>query len=145
MKHEVQIHYEIVSLNFGQLHGGTNGVAIVTGCASHSGLEARFRFLISSRNDSEWRLKEFNWNRGVSSTLASVQLLQALVNKAAKPLYPINVWPEEWDAGGTQLVINQKIPPASASGIGHDLVSPGPVTEAFATLGGNVGFDPYPT
>jgi hypothetical protein len=51
MKHEVQIHYEIESLNFGRLHGGTNGVAIVTGCASHSGLEARFRFHISPRND----------------------------------------------------------------------------------------------
>jgi hypothetical protein len=34
MKHEVQIHYELESLNFGQLHGGTNGVATVTGCAS---------------------------------------------------------------------------------------------------------------
>jgi len=50
MKHEVQIPYEIESLNFGQLHGGANGVAIVTGCASYSGLEARFRFLISTRN-----------------------------------------------------------------------------------------------
>ena len=51
MKHEVQLHYEIESLNFGQLYGGTNRVAIVTGCASHSGLEARFRFLISPRHD----------------------------------------------------------------------------------------------
>jgi hypothetical protein len=39
---------------FGQLHGGTHGVAIVTGGASRSGLEARFRFLILSRNDGEW-------------------------------------------------------------------------------------------
>jgi hypothetical protein len=54
MKHEVQIHYEIESLNFSQLHGGTHGVAIVTGCAPHSGLEARFRCLILSRNDGEW-------------------------------------------------------------------------------------------
>jgi hypothetical protein len=51
MKHEVQIHFEIESLNFGQLPGGAHGVALVTGCASHSGLEARFRFLISLRND----------------------------------------------------------------------------------------------
>jgi hypothetical protein len=51
MKHKVQTHYEIESLNFGQPHGGTNGVAIVTGCASYSALEARFRFLISPRDD----------------------------------------------------------------------------------------------
>jgi hypothetical protein len=140
MEHEVQIHYELESLKFGQLRGSANGVAIVTGCASYSGQEARFRFLISPRNDGEWSLKEFKWEREVSSTLASVQVLQALVNKAAKLLYPINMWPEQQEAGGARLVMNQKIPPASAVGkvmisFRPDLLSmPSPPWEAMWDL-----------
>ena len=110
---ETKIHYEIKGLRFGR-HGENNiFVAIVRGDATVNEIVSRFELTLEAIADGQWRLVNLSWqnNNPPPPILGQQQFIQALVNRSARLLDTINMWPSEQTEGGARLCLNERVIP----------------------------------
>ncbi len=107
------IHYELKGLRFGRHEEGDLPVAIARGDATVDGVVSKFELILAPIADGQWQLVNLGWFVSSAShpVLGEKQFIQELVNRAARLLDTINIWPGEQTSGGAKLQANERVIP----------------------------------
>lgn len=105
------IRYEILGLRFAGFGDNADGVAQVMGRARMTGYSSEFEMMLAPLGDGRWQIRHLGWRKPPPPALSSKDFLQQLVDRCAKFLHTVNMWPSSQDEKGAQLWVNQKVIP----------------------------------
>lgn len=115
MTGDVQIQYEFHSVRFSSTEMGN--LALTSGNLTARGETSLFGLALAPKSDGEWLCKDAKSTANMQDLLDNPDVLQPLVNRVARLLKTINVWPaESSNEGGAQIVLNEKLAPPEAAG-----------------------------
>ena len=107
------VRCEILDVRFAVFAATSEHCTEVLGRARVGSFKSHFTMTIVPRPDGEWAVRNIRWNRSsVPTELESDDLAKELVNRAARLLDTINMWPAEQVSAGARVSINQRVIPA---------------------------------
>lgn len=110
MTDKIQINYEFHSIRFTSTE--TGNLALTSGKLTARGATSLFGLALAPESDGGWRLKDIRATANMQDLLGNPDVLQPMVNRAAKLLKTINMWPgESSDKGGARITLNEKLAP----------------------------------
>lgn len=107
----LSIQYEIREIGFDQFGDDQVAVAVARGKAAVLNHHYEFEMVVSPIEDGQWRLVHMGWRSLPPTVLGNEEFLRSLVNRLARCLDTINMWPTEQGDGAAQLALNEKVIP----------------------------------
>ncbi len=111
---ETTIQYKIKGLRFDQYGEDSIPVAIARGCLTLDNSDFEFEIIVTPIDDGQWRLIAYGLldNCLQPPLLYEQELIKSLVNRTARLLDTINMWPnKQSNTGGAQLSLNERAIP----------------------------------
>ncbi len=110
---EVNIHYEIKGLRFECREPERLGVAVVRGDATVACQAFGFELVASPIDDGQWELVSLNWHadRHPPRVLGGLEFTHGILNRTARLLDTVNMWPAETTSAGAQMCLNERVIP----------------------------------
>ncbi len=112
---ETKIHFEIRALRFGTYN--SKHVAFVRGFVEIFKTKKNFELTIEPITDGQWRSIEYKYlatSRPID-IFYNNELIKELVNRSARMLDTVNMWPSEQSEMGARVSLNQRVIPADVA------------------------------
>lgn len=69
---------------------------------------SEFEMMLAPFGDGRWQMKHLGWRRPPPPALSAKDFLRQLVNRSAKVLDTVNMWPSSQDERGAKPYMNQR-------------------------------------
>ncbi len=113
---ELNIRYEIKGLRFERREPDRLPVAVVRGDATVTCQVFRFELVASPMADGQWKLVSLNWHadRHPPRVLRELEFTRSMLNRTARLLDTVNLWPSENTSTGARMCLNERMIPDEA-------------------------------
>ncbi len=105
------MHYEINGIRFDSYGPNNTSVAVARGNVRLNGLISKFELVVAPVDDGQWCIVNLGWQNADFQHihLNKDEIIKALVNRTARLLDTINMWPREQTGKGARLCVNERV------------------------------------